>query len=124
MSLTGRMTTSSVQSMRGHYRLGGRPTAGRSVRPAATATTGGDDDRRDSQDDTDNDAHQKHLIVDGRRRLGRGLNLGGRRIGWGGSGPLWSRRRRAGPLNSLGRVSLLEGNGYQGGPRSLVLVRQ
>jgi hypothetical protein len=60
MSLTGRMTTSSDQSMRGHYLLGAMSDCGRSVRPATTATTSGDNDRRDSQDETDNDAHEKN----------------------------------------------------------------
>jgi hypothetical protein len=35
-------------------------TAGRSVRPAAPTTTGADHDRRDSQDEADNDAHEKN----------------------------------------------------------------
>ena len=36
------MTTSSDQSMRGHYLLGAMSDCGRSVRPATTATTGGE----------------------------------------------------------------------------------
>jgi hypothetical protein len=46
--------------MRGHYLLGAMSYCGRSVRPATTATTGGDDDPRHSQDETDNDAHEKN----------------------------------------------------------------
>jgi hypothetical protein len=46
--------------MRGHYLLGAISDCGQSVRPATTATTGGDDDPRDSQDETDNDAHEKN----------------------------------------------------------------
>ena len=46
--------------MRGHYLLGAMSDCGQSVRPATTATTGGDDDPRDSQYETDNDAHEKN----------------------------------------------------------------
>ncbi|HVD88907.1 MAG TPA: hypothetical protein VNB91_08435, partial [Jatrophihabitantaceae bacterium] len=77
----GRTTTSSVQSMGGHYLPGTMAAGSRSVRPAATATAGAEYDARDGEDEPDNDAHQDNRVVDGGWRMGRDLNVRRRRVG-------------------------------------------
>ena len=110
------MTTSSVQSMSGHYRRASTNRRARITPHGGAGCAGPRKTARDGQQESENHADQDDRVVDPGRRRGGDLKVRARRGGRNGSGRRCDRRRRGGMVGAHGEGRSRQRNPDQCGP--------